>query len=138
MSDISQFEDLVRNIHQPALSRQFPPTTDDWSQELRAIFELILHNQHSLAQSAALSFASRYRESCILLNPQVLLCAQKLWKIAKYIDIVEALCLKKQYARAVDTLPDIVRLSYELQDFAPFKQNHHQILISYLCQNKLK
>ena len=128
----------MRNIHQSSLSLHFTPLTDDWSQELLAIFELILHNQHSLAQAAALSLASQYRESCLLINSQVLLCAQKLWKIAKYIDIMEDFCLNKQYAKAVDTLPDIVHLSYELQDFDVFHRRHHQVLISYLCQNKLK
>ena len=111
----------MHNIHQPISSSHFTLSIDDWSHELWAIFELILHNQHSSAQSAAFSFASRYRESCILIDRNILQCAQKLWKIAKYIDIIETLCLDKQYAKAVDTLPDIVQLSYELQEFHLFQ-----------------
>ena len=135
---MTQAEVAVRNIQHSSASTPFTPSIEDWSVELLAIFELILHNQHSLAQAATLSFASQYRESCIFKEPRILQCAQKLWKIAIYIDLIEGYCLHKKYAKAVDTLPDIVRLSYELQEIRPFQHSHHQILISYLCQNKLK
>jgi hypothetical protein len=114
------------------------PQSEDWSRSLRAIFELILRNHSKLAQATALALANAYRESEETLNEDILLCSKKLWKIAKYIDVVQEHYHNQNFTEAVDTLPIILSLGHELLDTKYFQTNHYQFLIHYLCQNKLQ
>ena len=111
--------------------------SEDWSISLRAIFELILLDQSKLAQATALALANAYRETDEFVSPQVLQCSRKLWKIAKYMDILNKHQQQNRYADAVDTIQPALQLCYELQQSDYFQCNHYQFLVHYICQRKL-
>ena len=113
------------------------PQSQDWSISLRAIFELILRDQIKLAQATALALASAYRETDEFVNPQVLQCARKLWKIAKYIEILNEHQKQHRHAAAVDSILPALQLCYELQQSDYFQCNHYPFFVHYICQRKL-